>query len=49
MSKDKCPAGGEHELTLVKKERLPTGKTKLIQSCKKCKKFFETIVSEDKR
>jgi uncharacterized Zn finger protein len=46
MSKDECPAGGEHEFVVLKKERMPSGKTKLIQKCKKCGKFFETTVSE---
>ena len=46
MVSNECPAGGKHEFVVLKKERMPNGKTKLIQKCKKCKKFFETIVSE---
>lgn len=47
MSSGECPEGGKHELIVIKKERMPSGKTKLIQKCKKCKNFFETIVSKE--
>ena len=46
MSSEPCPKGGQHELIVIKKERMPSGKTKLIQKCKKCGKFMETVVSE---
>lgn len=46
MPNDECPKGGQHELVLIKKERMPSGKAKLIQKCKKCGKFLETIASE---
>lgn len=47
MASNACPAGGEHEFIVLKKELMPSGKTKLLQKCKKCKKFFEVEVSEE--
>ena len=47
MVSNECPAGGKHEFVVLKKERMPSGKTKLIQKCKKCRKIFESIVSEE--
>jgi hypothetical protein len=48
MAPEACPKGGEHELVTLKRERMSSGKTKLIQKCKKCGKFMETIVEEEK-
>jgi uncharacterized Zn finger protein len=42
-----CPACGGQEVVVIKKERMPSGKTKLIQKCKKCGKIFETITTEE--
>ena len=46
MAEEKCPECGSTELVVIKRERMPSGKTKLIQKCKKCGKFLETVVSE---
>jgi uncharacterized Zn finger protein len=45
--KTQCPECGESKVAVLKKERMPSGKTKLIQKCSKCGKIFETIVTEE--
>jgi hypothetical protein len=48
MPDDKRGAESEEEFIVIKRERMPNGKTKLILKDKKSKKIFERVVSEEK-
>jgi len=49
MPENSHTAGSEEEFIVIKRERMPNGKTKLILKDKKTNKIFEKVISEEEK